>query len=127
MKRTMLICLILALISAVFYVLLQTNVITVPSDSAEDGPRWFGYIMAGCYILGGLLILLKKRWLWIVGLVLNTLIIVVFIIMYIHKTDVLFSAPGLGTKIAQILLEAGLIYLVATYSRGKSQFASQIR
>lgn len=32
--------------------------------------------------------------------------------MYADQPDVMFSAPGLITKIAQIFLEAGLIYLI---------------
>jgi hypothetical protein len=29
----------------------------------------------------------------------------------------MFSAPGLITKVAQVLLEAGLVYLVVTFKR----------
>jgi hypothetical protein len=112
MKGAMVVCLVLALIAAAVYVLLQTDVITIPAGSAEDGPKWFGYIMGGCYVLGGLLILTGKRWLWTIGLVLNTLIIAVFFIMYNQKPDIMFSLPGLGTKIAQVLLEFGLLYLI---------------
>jgi hypothetical protein len=112
MKQTMIVCLVLALITAAVYVLLETNVITIPAGSAEDGPKWFGYIMAGCYALGGLLILTGKRWLWTIGLVLNTLVIAIFYIMYFQKLEIMSSLPGLGTKIAQILLEIGLLYLI---------------
>jgi hypothetical protein len=112
MKRAMIVCLLLAFIAAAVYVLLETNVITIPAGSAEDGPKWFGYIMGGCYVLGGLLILAGNRWLWTIGLVLNTLIIGVFFLMYNQKPDIMWSLPGLGTKIAQVLLEFGLLYLI---------------
>jgi hypothetical protein len=37
---------------------------------------------------------------------------VVFFSMYAQKPEIMFSAARLGTKIAQILLEAGLIALI---------------
>jgi hypothetical protein len=125
MKNMPVICLVLAVLTAVVYFLLQIDVINVPADSAGEGPKWFGFIMAGCYIVGGLLVLLKKRWVWTVGLVINTLIIVAFFIMYFQKPDIMLSLPGLGTKIAQALLEAGLIYLIVTSSR-KPQLVRKI-
>jgi hypothetical protein len=117
MKNAIIGCLALAFIAAVFYFLLGAGVITVPSLSAADGPPGIVYIAAGCYALGGLLILLKKRWLWIIGLIMNTLVIAFFFMMYNQKPEIMFSLPGLGTKIAQILLEVGLIYLIATYRK----------
>lgn len=114
MKRIMIGCMVLAFIAAVFYILLAAGVITVPLDG-NGSHRAIIYVAAGCYILGGLLILAKKRWLWIVGLVMNTLVMGGFFIMYSKNPAVILSLPGLGTKIPQIILEVGLVYLIATY------------
>ena len=118
MKRIMIGCMVLAFIAAVFYLLLGSGVITAGSLTGTPVTRAFIFIAAGCYVLGGLLILTKKRWLWIIGLVMNTLVMAVFFTMYTGKNPgVIFSLPGLGTKIPQIILEAGLIYLIAAYNR----------
>jgi hypothetical protein len=119
MKGIMVGCMVLAFIAAVFYVLLGAGIITVPSLASKDWQHTLVYVAAGCYILGGLLILAEKRWLWIVGLVMNTLVIAFFFIMYRNNPAVMLSLPGLATKIPQIILEAGLVYLIATYQRKK--------
>jgi len=115
MKGIMIGCMVLAFIAAVFYVLLAAGIITVPSLADKGDHRAIILVAGGCYILGGLLILAKKRWLWIVGLVMNTLVMGIFFIMYSKNPAVILSLPGLGTKIPQIILEVGLVYLIATY------------
>lgn len=125
MKGLTIICLVLAFIAAAFYFLMAVHVITVPLN-AEKAPKGILYIAGGCYVLGGVLILLRKRWLWIFGLLMNTLVIGIFFTWYNQKPDIMFSLAGLGTKIAQILLEAGLIYLIAAY-RGTTRLARQTR
>ena len=114
-RLIMLICLILALVSALGYILMITGVIE-PGDLLEEGeetPSALWIIPAG-YILGGILIFLKKRWLWITGAIINGFAIIVFYTSYSGQPDVMWSAPGLITKITQILLEIGLIYLLVT-------------
>jgi hypothetical protein len=107
---------ILALIAALGYFLMGVGVINVPdqplkdASSDMDAPPGFDWIMFGGYVIGGLLILLKKRWMLITGAVLNAIPIIGFYAMWASRTDVMFSAPGLMTKIPQILLEIGLIY-----------------
>jgi hypothetical protein len=116
LKNVIWICLILALVAALGYFLMGVGAITVPdkplndTSSDNDAPPGFDWIMFGGYVIGGLLILLKKRWLLITGAVLNAIPIIGFYAMWASRTDVLFSAPGLLTKIPQILLEIGLIY-----------------
>ena len=73
MKGIMIGCMVLAFIAAVFYVLLAAGIITA-SLGDQGKYQAIVYVAGGCYILGGLLILAKKRWLWIVGLVMNTLV-----------------------------------------------------
>ena len=107
---------ILALVAVLGYLLMGVGVITVPDNplndtsSDNDAPPGFDWIMFGGYLAGGLLILLKKRWLLITGAVLNAIPIIGFYAMRASRTDVMLSAPGLMTKIPQILLEIGLIY-----------------
>ena len=116
-KGIMIGCMVLAFVTAVFYVLLAASIITVPSLASKDWQHVLIYVAGGCYILGGLMIMAKKRWLWIFGLVMNTLVMVFFFIMYRNNPAVIVSLPGLGTKIPQITLEAGLVYLIAAYHR----------
>jgi hypothetical protein len=118
-KGIMIGCMVLAFIAAVFYVLLAAGIIAVPSLASKDWQHVLVFVAGGCYILGGLLILAKKRWLWIIGLVMNTLVMVFFFVMYSKNPAVILSLPGLGTKIPQIILEVGLVYLIATYQRKK--------
>ncbi len=105
-------CFVLALAAGVFYVLMGVGVMTVPALSAEEAPPAIAYIAAGCYVVGGLFVLVRKRWLRALGLAANTLVIVIFFVMYNQKPDIMFSLPGLTTKIAEVLLEVGLLYLV---------------
>jgi hypothetical protein len=108
-------CLILAWIAAAVYFLMGAGIVTVPALSSTDAPPGIVYIAAGCYLVGGLLILARRRWLWLVGLIMNTLVIVFFIMMYINKPAVMFSIAGMATKIPQLLIEIGLVYLIANY------------
>jgi hypothetical protein len=116
-KGIMIGCMVLAFITAVFYILLGAGIISASSLASKDWQHALIYVAGGCYILGGLLVLAKKRWLWIIGLVMNTLVIAFFFILYRNNPAVMLSLPGLGTKIPQIILEAGLVYLIATYNR----------
>ncbi len=117
MKAITIGCTALALAAAVFYFLMGAGVVTVPSLNAGDAAVGIVYAAGACYALGGLLILIRKRWLWVVGLVMNALVIGVFFVMYKDKPDIMFSVAGLTTKIPQILLEVGLIYLVANFRK----------
>jgi hypothetical protein len=83
-------------------------------DSGSQMPAFF-LVIPACYALGGLLILLKKRWLLTTGAVINTFTLAVFYTMYASQPDVMLSAPGLLTKIAQAILEIGLIFLVFNF------------
>ncbi|RPJ63011.1 MAG: hypothetical protein EHM12_03320 [Dehalococcoidia bacterium] len=115
MKAIVIGCMVLAFTVAVFYVLLGAGIITAPSLESKEWQRTLIYVAAGCYVLGGLLVLARKRWLWIIGLVMNTLVLVFFFIMYRNNPAVMLSLPGLATKLPQVILEAGLIYLTAAY------------
>jgi hypothetical protein len=64
-------------------------------------------------LIGGLLILLRRRWLWIIGAVINALVILFFVQLYQNRPVVFFSPGGLVSKAAQQLLETALLYLIA--------------
>jgi hypothetical protein len=125
-KSIMICCLAMALVAALGYFLMGIGVIHVPDQPLNDtssgrgAPPGFDWIMFGCYVIGSLLILLRNRRLWIAGAVLNAIPIVGFYAMWASRTDVMFSAPGLLTKIPQILLEAALIYLIVKSRPEKS-------
>lgn len=103
----------LALAAAVAYLLIGWRILAVGDLAAADAPAAIIYAAAGCYALGGLLILARRRWLWSIGATINALVILFFIMAYQHRPEVLFSPGGLTTKAAQLLLEAGLLSLIA--------------
>lgn len=108
----------LALFTALAYVLMALNVLGVGDLRMDERPATIIYIAAGCYVLGGLLILLRNRWLLLFGAFINAMIILFFFNLYQDRPEVMFSTGGLVSKIAQILLEAALIYvIVATWRK----------
>ena len=104
----------LALLTALAYVLIALGLLPVgtPQVAADGGP--IIYVAAGCYLLGGLLILLRRRWLWVIGVLINALVLLFYFSMYQSRPEVLFSAGGLATKVAQVLLEGVLLYLIVS-------------
>lgn len=110
----------LAWVTAVIYLLIESGLLGVGNLQPEEGPAVIVFIAAACYALGGLLILLRRRWLWIIGAVMNGLVIWFFLSMYWERPSVMFSPGGIISKMAQILLEAALIYLIiADWRRGR--------
>ncbi len=112
MKKLMTVCIALAIITGLVYFLTGAGVLTVPGLDANAAPAAIPYIAGGCYILGGLLILTRKTGLWITGAIINLLVIFIFFMAYNQKPDIMYSIPGLTTKITQLLLEVGLISLI---------------
>jgi len=49
---------------------------------ATEGPPAIIYVAAGRYLFGGTLILLGRRWLWILGAIINALVISFFVSAY---------------------------------------------
>lgn len=107
----------LAFISAVAYVLIARGMLAVGDLQLEQDGGVIIFVAAGCYLLGGLLILLRRPWLWIIGAVINALVILFFFNLYQDRISVMFSLGGMSTKIAQLLLEATLIYLIVASRR----------
>jgi hypothetical protein len=104
----------LALTTAFSYLLIAWKILGVGDLRTDEGPAAIVYVSAGCYLLGGLLILARRRWLWITGLIINTLVLLFFFSAYQNRPAVMFSPGGLATKAAQLLLEVGLVYLIMT-------------
>jgi hypothetical protein len=103
----------LALFAALSYLLIQVGLFGV-GDLQTSGAPAIPLVAAACYLIGGLLIPVRRRWLWIVGAVINALVMVIFLMAYLNRPLVMFSAGGLASKIAQVLLEACLLYLIVT-------------
>jgi len=102
----------LAWAAAFTYLMIPAGLLTVGDLSPVEQPAAIVFAAAGGYLLGGLLILLRRRWLWIVGAVINGMVILIFVLAYISRPLVLFSPGGLFTKLAEVLLEVSLLYLI---------------
>ena len=103
----------LAIFTALAYVLMALNLLGVGDLRMDERPAAIIYVAAGCYLLGGLLILFRNRWLLIFGAVVNAMVILFFFNLYQDRPAVMASPGGLASKIAQILLEVTLIYVIA--------------
>jgi hypothetical protein len=110
--RVMWLAVILALSTALSYALMAFNVLGVGDLQMDEKPAGIIFVAAGCYLLGGLLILLRNRWLLLFGTFINAMVILFFFNLYQDRPDVMFSPGGLVSKIAQILLEVALIYVI---------------
>jgi hypothetical protein len=104
----------LAVVAALAYLMIVWKILRVGDlQMAADG-EVIVYIAAGGYLLGGLLILLRRRGLWILGAVINALVMLFFFRLYQGRPAVMFSPGGIVTKVPQLLLEATLIYLIVS-------------
>ncbi len=110
-----------ALVAALTYALVAARLLPAGGLTGDGGKAAIMYVAAGCYLVGGLLILLQHRWLWVLGAVINLLVILFFIQRYTGQPSVMFSPAGLATKIPQLLLEAALVYLIFTFARNSHQ------
>ncbi|MDD5311462.1 MAG: hypothetical protein PHO26_00305 [Dehalococcoidia bacterium] len=117
MNKVIWLCFGLAVAAAVVYLLSGSGVLSSNAPKVREYASAIPYIASACYLVGGLLILLKKRWLWIIGAVINALVIGIFYSFYMAQPAIMLSVPGLATKISEILLEAGLIYLILNYKQ----------
>lgn len=107
----------LALFAALSYLLIAWNILGVGDLNTTDAPPAIVYVAAGCYLLGGLLILLHNRPLLIFGVFINAMVMLFFFILYQNRPAVMFSPGGVTTKAAQLLLEAVLIYFIISIWR----------
>lgn len=99
-------------LTAVGYVLLALGILGAGDLEPEPGAVGVVFTAAACYALGGSLIALRRRWLWIAGAVMNALVLLMFFNLYSARPSVLLSGGALATKSAQILLELALLALI---------------
>lgn len=121
--RVMWLAVALALLAALSYLMIQLGLLGVGDLQPTEGPAAIVYVAAGCYLLGGLLILLRRHWLWIVGTMINALVILFFVMAYANRPAVMFSPGGLATKAAQLLLEVCLLVLIVAGWRRSRRLA----
>ena len=111
--RIMWTAVVLALVTSLSYVLMALNVLGVADLQVGEKPANIIFVAAGCYLLGGLLILTRNRWLLLFGVFINAMIIWFFYNTYQNRPTVMLSPGGLVSKIAQALLEVALICVIA--------------
>jgi len=111
-RRILWIAVGLAIFTALAYMLIARNVLGVGDLQMDEKPAGIIYFAAGCYVVGGLLILLRKRWLLLFCAFVNAMVILFFFNLYRDRPAVIFSPGGLISKIAQILLEVALVYVI---------------
>lgn len=112
----------LAIFTALAYILMAFNLLGVGDLQMDERPAAIIYVAAGCYFLGGLLILLRNRWLLLFGAFINVLVILFFFNLYQDRPAVMFSPGGLVSKVTQILLELALLYILAVKWRKAKQY-----
>ena len=124
-KAVFWICLALALVTALGYFLLGVQVIHAADLTLEDAPPGFAWLAGAFYVIAGFMVFLRPRAAKIAVAIINLIPIVVFYVMWFDRPDVLTSVPGLMTKIPQVLLEAGLLYLLFEKRTGRSAAAAR--
>jgi hypothetical protein len=102
----------LALLTAVAYLLMGWRLLGVGGLDMESEAAEIPFVAAGGYLLGGFLILVRRRWLWILGAIINALVIWMFFSLHAAEPVVLLSAGGLISKALQAALEVVLIWLI---------------
>jgi hypothetical protein len=101
----------MGLVAALAYVLMGAGVIH--PGNLDDGSRpSFFYIIPAAYVIMGVFVISRWHWTRFASAAVVALTIIVFYARYADQPDVMWSAPGLITKIAQVLMLAGLIYLI---------------
>lgn len=105
---------VLSFAVATSYLLIEAGLLGIGDLLPEEGSSVIVYVAAACYALGGLLIPLRRRWLWVVGAVMNALVILFFLSLYSERPAVLLSSGGVVSKAAQMALQVTLMYLIVT-------------
>lgn len=101
-----------AWLAAAAYVLIAVGVLGTGGYQPEPGSEGIVFASAAFYALGGALVLMRRRWLWIVGAVVNALVMLMFFTAYASDPSVLLSGGGLATKSSQLALEVALLTLI---------------
>ena len=97
------------------------NVLGIGDLQVGEKPINIIFVAAGCYTLGGFLILTRNRWLLLFGAFINAMVVLFFFNLYQDRPAVILSPGGLVSKIAQILLEVALIYVIIVFWKNESK------
>lgn len=119
--RIMWVSVALALVTTLSYALMAFNVLGVGDLQMDEKPAAIIFVAAGCYLLGGILILIRNRGLLLFGAGINALVILFFFNLYKDRPAVMFSPGGLVSKIAQILLELALFYVLVVNGKNETK------
>jgi hypothetical protein len=109
---TLRLAVLFAWLAAGAYLLLAAGVLGTGGYQAEPGSEGIVLAAASAYAVGGLLVLARRRWLWIVGAVVNALVMAMFFSAYAGDPSILLSGGGIATKGAQLPLEVALLALI---------------
>lgn len=110
--RALRLAVLFALAAAGGYLLLVAGVLGTGGYQPEPGGEGIVLAAAAAYALGALLLPLRRRWLWIVGAVMNALVMLMFFTAYASDASILLSSGGVVTKGAQLSLEVALLALI---------------
>lgn len=102
---------VMAVAAAIAYILMGVGVLTPGNLDNSDMPGFF-YVIPVVYVIMGVLVFSRWRKVRIAEAIIVVFTIVVFYAKYAGQPDVMWSAPGLITKIAQALMLAGLLYII---------------
>ncbi len=101
-----------SVITAAVYFLAGAGILSAGlSVEPDEAPPFIFFVAGAYYLIIGYLVRIERKWLRLTLAVLNTFVILIFFQMWSGNPEVLTSPAGLGTKIPQFFLEAGLIYL----------------
>ncbi|TVR94661.1 MAG: hypothetical protein EA416_03140 [Trueperaceae bacterium] len=101
-----------AWLTAAGYLLLAAGWLGTGGYQSEPGSEGIVIAAAVVYALGGALMLLRRRWLWVTGATFNALVMLMFFAAYASDPSVLLSSGGLVTKAAQLALQVTLLVLI---------------
>jgi hypothetical protein len=109
---TLRLAVLFAWLAAGAYLLLAAGMLGTGRYQAEPGSEGIVLVAAAGYAVGGLLVLARRRWLWIAGAIVNALVVAMFFGAYAGDPSILLSGGGLATKGAQLALEVALLALI---------------
>jgi hypothetical protein len=104
--------------SAVVYLLIGLERITVVEVGPNDPSLlWFGIPASLAFLFGAVVVLVTERRLWwVLGAVFQVFAIAAYVNVASSRTPP-FEVWGIGLRVAQVLMLAGLVVLLALYPR----------
>lgn len=108
---------------AALYALIGIGVLSVAIESSADSPPllMFGLFAGAAFALGAiLLVALDRRFLWILGALLQVGVIVMYVNVAPQRTPQ-FELWGITIKILQVLILGALAYLVITPAEAEAR------